>query len=1089
MRRTLISFLMCGFLSIASDAQQQINPATQVNWVRLTGSGAPSSGLCSSINYGQPYTDVTNDNEYFCTTSGWLQVNGSSSYPGVSSNGSNGLNITGVLGISGSWYTANSESTLRSLLTSIGGSFATIQINAAITLTTGALTIPNNVALVGLTGGSIDLAGYNADVSGPFISAQPGFWKQSGAGRVYFEAGSVKAVNPAWIVTSSSGSPTYDSCQSAINAAAGIAGSTLSTIGVEFSQGASTYSCQPFMETSQTWAPRQNSTAYAQGQYYTSGGYLYIVASTAGIAAFTGSISSTTLTVTAISSGSLAQNQTVQGTGVASGTYIAGACSALPVPITCPVSVSQTVGSESMTTVSLTGASPPSFNNAQDALTTDLGVTTMTVTTVRSDMATVAHANIPAFIEGNNVHIQTTSTGLTLFALIQAKDNLSGSSAFGAPTPVYRNIVLDGNSQIATPLFWLGSPGNMTNVWAEYGTGVGIYSDSAVKAGTYYNTFIDMNSVFNGGAGFYETGQSFNILTNNANTWIHAQSRHDGGWGWEDNIAENDHFGSEIEDNSGGGVHIRGVYTNTLWSGGWAEANYVNGVDIGFVVAGEPTNQGTSAAGINGLNIRGMRTGLEAPWITWQPNATYALGVNVIPPANSTCTTSDLCFQQWAASTSYNQGNVTLSKRNFVGNGRWYMETGAGPCTSGTSEPQWPVAEAATIVDGGCTWTIHALAYQIYPPNGAGTSGSSQPPWSYTPGATFNETLAGGTAVWQVQAQNIIARNPGNDVWGVPGNAGGGNGASPATIAPSMGPGGDLTVQSLADLSPMTLLNGSTGATQTPGENTNLVATDNFANAAVNAAVIASGGGNQITFAMPLGQSQNVANLCNTATCTTSEGRAYMVAPAGLVLSNLQCTVQNAPPGSDTIAFTFRSGNTLGTMANALLACTISSSGTTCSDANSAHDLTINAGKYWDLGATTSATSGSMFWACSAQIGNGGGSGVSAFATSPAWTGGSSGTWTPASAIASLNLTATHGTTYTLNVSGLTNGGIYTVVATQDATGGGSTVLNLGTGCTWFLNNSIDVSPASSVTITSNANNKDYLQFGYDGTNCLASYH
>jgi len=51
---------------------QQINPAYQINWPMITGSGSPSA-TCSSANYGQPYFDLSTaqPTKYTCTLTGW----------------------------------------------------------------------------------------------------------------------------------------------------------------------------------------------------------------------------------------------------------------------------------------------------------------------------------------------------------------------------------------------------------------------------------------------------------------------------------------------------------------------------------------------------------------------------------------------------------------------------------------------------------------------------------------------------------------------------------------------------------------------------------------------------------------------------------------------------------------------------------------------------------------------------------------------------------------------------------------------------------------------------------------------------------
>ena len=77
---------------------------------------------------------------------------------------------------------------------------------------------------------------------------------------------------------------------------------------------------------------------------------------TAG-SSFTGSISGTTLTVTAVASGTLAVGQLVQGSGVAAGTYITALGTGTGGTGTYTIGVSQTVASETMSTATqVTGA-------------------------------------------------------------------------------------------------------------------------------------------------------------------------------------------------------------------------------------------------------------------------------------------------------------------------------------------------------------------------------------------------------------------------------------------------------------------------------------------------------------------------------------------------------------------------------------------------------------------------------------------------------------------------------------------------------------------------------------------------------------
>ena len=71
----LKKFVFCLLILLASAANGQINPVTQIRWPQITGAGAPSSLSisCTPLNYGQPYqnTAVTPNIFYTCGTDGW----------------------------------------------------------------------------------------------------------------------------------------------------------------------------------------------------------------------------------------------------------------------------------------------------------------------------------------------------------------------------------------------------------------------------------------------------------------------------------------------------------------------------------------------------------------------------------------------------------------------------------------------------------------------------------------------------------------------------------------------------------------------------------------------------------------------------------------------------------------------------------------------------------------------------------------------------------------------------------------------------------------------------------------------------------
>lgn len=91
--------------------------------------------------------------------------------------------------------------------------------------------------------------------------------------------------------------------------------------------------------------------------------------------------------------------------------------------------------------------------------------------------------------------------------------------------------------------------------------------------------------------------------------------------------------------------------------------------------------------------------------------------------------------------------------------------------------------------------------------------------------------------------------------------------------------------------------------------------------------------------------------------------------------------------------------------------------------------------------------------------------------------------WALASAaVANGIVTLDHATaTRALNLTNPTNGGFYTLVVKQDATGGA--LMTLGVGCTWKVVNG----GAGLIVLTAAANSIDILSFTYDGTNCYAN--
>jgi hypothetical protein len=85
MRKTLAALLtlLACLVTPSLLAQTQINPASQIRWPAVTGTVAPAAPtwVCSTANYGQPYTNVTTGQAYVCAATGWTLTSGSGGIP------------------------------------------------------------------------------------------------------------------------------------------------------------------------------------------------------------------------------------------------------------------------------------------------------------------------------------------------------------------------------------------------------------------------------------------------------------------------------------------------------------------------------------------------------------------------------------------------------------------------------------------------------------------------------------------------------------------------------------------------------------------------------------------------------------------------------------------------------------------------------------------------------------------------------------------------------------------------------------------------------------------------------------------------
>ena len=105
------------------------------------------------------------------------------------------LNFIKTLG----WYDANAYSSINAAVTAIGSTEAVLVVHSAQTLTAASLTIPSNISLVILKGGSIVKAStYTLTINGPFEAGLYQVFSGFDAGDVTFGTGSKKEAYPEW---------------------------------------------------------------------------------------------------------------------------------------------------------------------------------------------------------------------------------------------------------------------------------------------------------------------------------------------------------------------------------------------------------------------------------------------------------------------------------------------------------------------------------------------------------------------------------------------------------------------------------------------------------------------------------------------------------------------------------------------------------------------------------------------------------------------------------------------------------------------------------------------------------------------------
>lgn len=160
MRRICTVSLLFLVACVAALGQNPINPVTQIRWNNLTGAGTPSAtgAPCSATsgpilngsptpNYGQPYTDITNNKQWFCSAIGWFSVSGGGSGGVCGSNGQLQYNNGGACG--GDFTTTDGNGNLKPLTVNTQGTY---QGGVAFGVGNGAIPNPQPSSYVGIIG-------------------------------------------------------------------------------------------------------------------------------------------------------------------------------------------------------------------------------------------------------------------------------------------------------------------------------------------------------------------------------------------------------------------------------------------------------------------------------------------------------------------------------------------------------------------------------------------------------------------------------------------------------------------------------------------------------------------------------------------------------------------------------------------------------------------------------------------------------------------------------------------------------------------------------------------------------------------------
>lgn len=201
-------------------------------------------------------------------------------------------------------------------------------------------------------------------------------------------------------------------------------------------------------------------------------------------AAVTGSISATTLTVSAVTYGTLAVGQSVTGSGISAGTVITALGTGTGGTGTYTVSPSQSAGSTALATTSNAALVTGSIQPNSGSVTGSISGTTLTVTGVGSGILTVGQT-----ITGSGVTSGTTIAGL-------------GSGTGGTGT----YIISPSQTVSSTSLAMSGSGGALTVT--DVTSGIVATGQSVAGGSVSDGTVVSGVSSASGGAGVYLVSNS-----------------------------------------------------------------------------------------------------------------------------------------------------------------------------------------------------------------------------------------------------------------------------------------------------------------------------------------------------------------------------------------------------------------------------------------------------------------------------------------------------------------------------------------------------------------------------------------------------